>query len=547
MADLSFNVNYAKPQTSSLGDMVNLASGMQNFQQAQQLNPLLLQRAQQEVEQARQMNPLALEKSQIENQVLKQKNDERLKLQEFTSNPANWQTNGRIDMDKINAVIPKIAPLTGSDVINSLSGLGKSQTDATEAKNKMTQGMRQIVAGRLGILGRMGIDDPKLVVGELDRLIKENPDSRELKDLIEAYKYPLSKAERGPNVVADLIAQEQSLLSPAQKETSFSSMIGTVDTGVGIQPVVTTRPAGGAAPTLLTSGQIIPKDIGPQIVELNDVKYYLTPSKVQGGQPTLTEVGALGVTPPNVGNAPQTNTSQVNAPQTAATQQRKPIVVEDMPVAQSGIPQLNTFQKARLESGNALLKSSVEAANAAREGEETSRQVKNYMSSAAGSAPGQFLRKAGQWVAGDPQLEILSKNLADQQLRNMQIMGARTDAASSDVKAASGKADLTREGLQAIVDRTDASNTAVTAFQKGLKRYTDQGLNGIVHADKFKEAWADNYDVRVFKAMNIMNSNLSQAQKQLEQQKLLKGLTDAQLKDLQEKASNIERLQNGGR
>jgi hypothetical protein len=545
MADLSFNVNYAKPQTSSLGDMVNLASGMQNFQQAQQLNPLLLQRAQQEVEQARQMNPLALEKSQIENQVLRQKNDERLKLQEFTSNPANWQTNGRIDMDKINAVIPKIAPLTGSDVISSLSGLSTSQTAATKAKNDMTQDMRQIVAGRLGILGRMGIDDPQLIVGELDRLKKENPDSREVHDLIEAYKYPLSKAQKGPNVVADLIAQEQSLLSPAQKETAFAPSIGTVDTGVGIQPVVTTKSAGGATPTLLTSGQIIPRDIGPQIVELNGIKYYLTPSKVQGGQPTLTEVGAQGVTPANVGNVG--NAPQVNAPQTATTQQRKPVVVEDMPVAQGGIPQLNTFQKARLESGNLLIKNSVEAANAAREGEETSRQVKNYMGSAAGSAPGQFLRKAGQWVAGDPQLEILSKNLADQQLRNMQIMGARTDAASSDVKAASGKADLTREGLQAIVDRTDASNTAVTAFQKGLKRYTDQGLNGIVHADKFKEAWADNYDVRVFKAMNIMNSNLSQAQKQLEQQKLLKGLTDAQLKDLQEKASNIERLQNGGR
>jgi hypothetical protein len=169
------------------------------------------------------------------------------------------------------------------------------------------------------------------------------------------------------------------------------------------------------------------------------------------------------------------------------------------------------------------------------------------MGAAAGSAPGQMLRKAGQWVAGDPQLEILSKNLADQQLRNMQIMGAKTDAASADVKAASGKADLTREGLQAIVDRTDASNTAVKAFQKGLKRYTDQGLNGIVHADKFQQAWADNYDVRVFKAMNIMNSNLSQAQRQMEQQKLLKGLTDSQLKDLQEKATNIERLQNGGR
>jgi hypothetical protein len=200
-----------------------------------------------------------------------------------------------------------------------------------------------------------------------------------------------------------------------------------------------------------------------------------------------------------------------------------------------------------LESGTNLIKQSVETANAATEGEETSRQIKNYINATAGSAPGQMLRKAGKWVAGDPQLEILSKNLADQQLRNMKLMGAKTDAADADVKAASGNVDLTREGLQAIVDRTDASNTAVKAFQKGLKRYTDQGLNGIVHADKFKEAWADNYDVRVFKAMNIMNSNLSQAQRQLEQQKILKGLTNAQLKELQEKATNIERLQNGGR
>ena len=65
MADLSMNVNYPKPQQTSLGDMLGMASGIQNYQQAQQ------------------MNPLALEKAQIENQVLKQTNDERLKMQEF--------------------------------------------------------------------------------------------------------------------------------------------------------------------------------------------------------------------------------------------------------------------------------------------------------------------------------------------------------------------------------------------------------------------------------------------------------------------------------
>ena len=58
MADFQMNVNYAKPQVTSLGELVNMAGGIQNYQQAQQ------------------MNPLALEKAQIENQVLKQKNIE---------------------------------------------------------------------------------------------------------------------------------------------------------------------------------------------------------------------------------------------------------------------------------------------------------------------------------------------------------------------------------------------------------------------------------------------------------------------------------------
>ena len=518
MADFSMNVNYAKPQTTSLGDMVNMASGIQNFQQAQQ------------------MNPLALEKAQIENQVLKQKNDERLRLQDFTSNPENWQTNGRIDMDKINKVIPTIAPLTGSDVISSLSQLHTSQTNATKAKNEMTQDMRKIVSGRLAVYGRMGVNDPKIVMNEMDRLKEEFPDSREVHSLIDAYKIPLSKTQAGPHVTRDLIAQSQSLLTPSEQE-SLSPDLSTVNTGAGIQPVVKTKSVGGSMPTLEKTGTYIPTELGPAIVEISGVKYYQKPSPTPGGVPTLTPVGEAGTTPAPTA-APAT---------TPAAGTQKPLIVEDMPVPKSGIPQLNEFQKQRYESGNALIKQSVEAANAATEGEETSRQIKNYMGSAAGSAPGQFFRKAGKWVAGDPNLEILSKNLADQQLRNMKLMGAKTDAADADVKAASGNVDLTREGLQAIVDRTDASNTAVKAFQKGLKRYSDQGLNGIVHADKFKESWADNYDVRVFKAMNIERSNMPKAQKDLERQKLLKGLSDKDLRELREKAANIERLENGGR
>ena len=524
MADLSMNVNYPKPQQTSLGDMLGMASGIQNYQQAQQ------------------MNPLELEKKQIENQVLRQTNDERLKMQEFIQNPDNWQTDGIMDLKKINR-LGEIAPLTGPARIKELTGIHTDQSAATKARQDLTKQQREQVADVKSALGFAGVSDPKQVIKAYQGFIDRSPNDPEIHTLLNAEIKLLSRASAGDHITKDLMTEAGMALPQETQRTTFAQKPGLASIGGGTAETLTT-PAGigGQAPSTKFTGDVLPNMVGPQIVELNNIKYYLYPPKQAGGQPTLTPVGAEGVTPPSAGNVPQ-----VNAPQAPQITQRKPIVVEDMPVPQGGIPQLNTFQQARLQSGTALIKDSVAAASAATEGEETSRQVKNYMGAAAGSAPGQMLRKAGQWVAGDPQLEILSKNLADQQLRNMQIMGARTDAASADVKAASGKADLTREGLQAIVDRTDASNTAVKAFQKGLKRYTDQGLNGIVHADKFQQAWADNYDVRVFKAMNIMNSNLSQAQKQMEQQKLLKGLTDAQLKDLQEKATNIERLQNGGR
>ena len=262
MADFSMNVNYAKPQTTSLGNMVNMASGIQNFQQAQQMNPLALQRAQQEVEQARQMNPLTLEKAQVENQVIRQKNEERVKLQEFTSNPDNWQTNGRIDMDKINSVIPRIAPLTGSSVINELSGLHKSQTEASSAKQNLTQSQREIIANRTGLLGRLGVQDPKIVLGELNRLKEENPDSPELYRLIDAYAGPLSKAQPGKHISEDMVRLSQSMLSPAQQE-SLSPKAGTLDTGGEIQPTVTQPFIGGQQPSMRLSGTAIPKTIGP--------------------------------------------------------------------------------------------------------------------------------------------------------------------------------------------------------------------------------------------------------------------------------------------
>ena len=246
MADFSMNVNYAKPQGSSLADMVNMASGIQNFQQAQHINPL------------------ALEKAQIENQVLRQKNDERLKLQEFTSNPDNWQTNGRIDMDKINKVIPRIAPLTGSDVISSLSGLHKSQTEADRAKQELTQSERTLIGNVDHSLGLMGVNDPKQVIKAYQGLIANNPDNAALHRMVNAKIDLLNKAQPGQHIVKDLLAESASLLSIPQQRAEFAQRVSLTPTGSELKETLTT-PQGitGQAPSIRMTGASEPLTLPP--------------------------------------------------------------------------------------------------------------------------------------------------------------------------------------------------------------------------------------------------------------------------------------------
>ena len=54
------------PEGMSLKDMLGIAGAAQQLQQAQQLNPLALQKAQMEIEQLKKTNPLAARKAEAE-------------------------------------------------------------------------------------------------------------------------------------------------------------------------------------------------------------------------------------------------------------------------------------------------------------------------------------------------------------------------------------------------------------------------------------------------------------------------------------------------
>ena len=287
MADLSVSPVAAqiKPVPGmSLGDMINVARGAQQYQQAAQLNPLALQQQQQ-----------ATRTGEIALGVEEQKNKERNNLQTFFSDPENFQTDGRIDIDKINAVVPKIAPLTGADAISKFSTLGKAQTEAISAKQNLTQDQRNMIGSRFAILGRLGVQDKNAYIAEMDLLKKENPDNKDLARLIDAYKVTWNEMPSGPDLPGKAIAGAQTLLTPAQQQTAFTQQAGTLSTGEQIFPTVTTPAVGGMLPRIQMGTQPL-ADVGlPPTTEVIDPatgqKRLLGPASQRGGAPLTTGLG----------------------------------------------------------------------------------------------------------------------------------------------------------------------------------------------------------------------------------------------------------------
>jgi hypothetical protein len=515
MADFSMNVNYAKPQTTSLGDMVNMASGIQNYQQAQQMNPLALQKAQQEVEQARQMNPLALEKAQIENQVLKQKNDERLKLQEFTSNPTNWQTNGRIDMDKINAVIPKIAPLTGADVISSLSGLHKSQTEAASAKQALTQTERTIIGNTDHSLGLMGVNDPKQIIKVYEGLIKNNPDNTSLERMINARIDLLKQAQAGPSITKDLLAESASLLSIPEQRSQFAPKVSLTSTGSQLKETITTpmsptgqapniRMTGVAEPLTMTPGsQYVPTGRTDQNNNPTAIQY--SPSGQILGEVTIPAgVGGApqapqGSMPPQGGGMPQ---QQVGAPQA-------PAMPSNAPVRMRPGENADTLQNAQAIRTRAM----ASAANMPNQQFNSNQIIKIADDVISGKGAGAIANLTGGYAAlpfgGDnaTNLQQLGHYMALQTTELSKSSGlSGTDAANQIAGQIAGTTDWTASAIKQTARVNRALSTATSLFNQGVENEFNKTKDPFSARD-FQNKWSQIADVNAIRLYDAMRNN----------------------------------------
>lgn len=262
MADLSVTpvAGQIRPVPSmSLGDMLSLARGVQAYQQAEQLNPLAVKEATartQTAEQTAESGGIALRLEQL-------KENERKGLQQFLAIPENYQTNGRVDLDKLNLMIPRLAPLTGPEVIQKITSLAQAQTEAIKAKQGLTQEQRNMIGARLSIFARAGATDKQTYLKELDLLGRENPDNPDLQRLIESYKKTLENVQSGPLLPQLAITAANSLMNVAQQQEAFAPRAGVLDTGAQILSTATTPSVAGGLPTVQVGAPLARREIGP--------------------------------------------------------------------------------------------------------------------------------------------------------------------------------------------------------------------------------------------------------------------------------------------
>ena len=498
MADLSITpvATQIKPVPSmSLGDMINVARGAQQYQQAAQINPLELQQKQQ-----------AVRTGEIALGVEEQRDKERNNFQTLMSNPEEIMTEGRFDPVKFTSMIPKIMPLTGVPAINDLTNLAKSQTEAFSAKRNMDQGTRQIIASKLGLLGRAGVKDPALIASELNNLIVESNNDPEVKRLVTQAYLPIFSKIPPEGLPDALIKSGQSLWSPKEQQTTLAPTIQTTETG----KTVTTQPAIGAAAPTSTIG-------------------------VAGGLQMPTQPSGGAVVPVGAGTeiAPG---MRVPYPVRSASQSYipEPTEVVDQTAGQAYRTRLINAQ-GDLPTGRRNVEEVIKQANLLNEN--------LYEFEKGGGLAGQVGRKI-RMAINSADYDILAKDLARLALSNASAMGGAGNTVSGlDMQqVANGTIKMPPEKLVEIARRVQADQTNLDLQARGAQQFAQRFGDNNMKA--YQQAWNANADTKVFEAMNIVQFVKDPAKQKAELNRLFPD--PSQYKDFLTKYQNIKKLSDTG-
>jgi hypothetical protein len=486
-------LNVKPPQQTSLADMLGIARGAQQYQQAEQINPLALQQQQQ-----------AARTGQIQLGVAEQQDIERRNLQTFFSDPNNFQTDGRIDIDKINAQVPKIAPLTGPDYVQKITTLGTAQTEGLRAKQNLTQDKKALISSFLGAAGRFGVDDPAVVNRELQNFLATNPNDQEMKNLVEKAYVPIfSQMQKGPGVTDALIKASQAIMSPTQQQTTFAPTVTTTAEG----KTITTTPGVGIKPPTSTIGM----------------------------------AGGLQANVPTTGGP-----SAVGAGAEVAPGMRVPYPVRRADQPYIAEPTEQKDQAAGADYRNNLVNAQMGLAQGRRNVEEVMQQankIGNELFFAKGGIPGQIEQKI-RMAIGSEDYDMLAKDLANMAITNSKAMGSvgGTVAGLDMAAVANGTIKVPPDVLVKIARRVQADQTNLDMQANGAQKFSERFGDNNMKA--YQQVWNKNADSKIFEAMNIVKDVTDPNVLDKELNRLFP--KPAERKEFLEKYRNLKQLSNTG-
>ena len=496
MADFSMNVNYPKPQGSSLADMLGMASGIQNYQQAQQLNPL------------------ALEKAQIENQVLKQTNDERLKMQEFIQNPDNWQTDGIMDLKKINR-LGEIAPLTGPARIKELTGLHTDQSTASKARQDLNEQQRSKVANVKTALGFAGVDDPQKVIKAYQGYIERSPNDPEIHRLFNAEINLLKKATPGKHITDDLLLEAGMALPQTEIRSAFGQKAGLTSTGSELKETITTpQSITGQAPNIRMTGRAEPLTIAP------GSQYVATGRVDQNNNPTAYQYDQSGkllgevTIPAGVSAQPNPQGVQQGAmPQQGGMPQQNapqaPVMPSNAPARMRPGETADTLQNAQAIRTRAM----AAAADVPNQQFNSNQIIKIADDVISGKGAGAIANLTGGYAAlpfgGDnaTNLQQLGHYMALQTAALSRSSGlSGTDAANQIAGQIAGTTEWTAPAIKQTARVNRALSTATSLFNQGVENEFNKTKDPFSARD-FQNKWGQIADVNAIRLYDAMKNN----------------------------------------
>jgi len=434
-------------------------------------------------------------------QVAREKEKELPVVQGFIADPKNKNERGEWDLDKVNTILPTIAPITGTEYAKKITDGVANHAAATEAKMKLSNTARGYMASLYGSYAQGGTQDPKEVAAGMIKLGDQMP---ELRPYIEPALRNLQNVPPGPKLTETLYKARDEFLTPVEQINQFA-------------PKATTGQVGGQTVGVTT-----------------------TPS-IRGSQPTVS-------TSPLGGGEPMPQPDGSMAPKTKSMPK---LVQEDTTMNYTGPANplnLNKYQEEAYAKGKTNVIESNMAVKSIKDLQLAVDKVEQFMGSASGSKAYQMVQSGGKYVFGNADLDSLVKNMAQVQARNAAVMGLDKTDSSRELNAKlSGSEKIDEKALAGVMQQVKAEAKAAELYTAGVNKFVEKrgDVNGYIQQQKFQNKWAEHYDPRIFQIDGIAESKLPEAEKQAKIDQITGRMSESQFKKYKEDSVIIHRLAKG--